>query len=155
MLNLTRPGVTLISIGLPLLCYVFAFVCNDVSGCPAPSLRSPVELFTAPLGSRMPGWWHGREILKKEVGWPGWTGLLNVEAVAGTAFWYALSLALWAVLPAHEVAGVELVSGGKMKYRLNGRIEVLDTLERAADLSLQRFSPLRSSLPPVLLGPGS
>ena len=109
-----------------MLCYVFAFVCNDVSGCPAPALLTPRETFTAPTLSRMSGWWHGKEILKQQVGWPGWTGLINLEAALGTLGWYALSLALWALLPAYEVEGTELKSGGRLIYRMNGRKLRLD-----------------------------
>ena len=64
-------------------------------------------------------------MLKREVGWPGWTGLLNTEAVLGTLAWYGLSLVLWALLPAYEFEGSELRSGGRLKYRFNGKIRVL------------------------------
>lgn len=113
-------GAALISFGLPIGCYAFAFLCNDVSGCPAPSLLSPHRLFTPPALSTQPGWQHALETLKKEVAWPGFAGLLNAEAAIGALGWYALSLALYVVLPAHEVEGVELRSGGRLKYRLNG-----------------------------------
>lgn len=69
----------------------------------------------------MSGWWHGKEILKQQVGWPGWSGLINVEAALGTLGWYALSLALWALLPAYEVEGTELRTGGKLGYRMNSK----------------------------------
>lgn len=118
--RVSSPLVTVLVIFLPVLCYILAFVCNDVSGCPAPSLRSPRKLFTAPLLSNKSGWQHGIDTLKREVGWPGWTGLLNVEGALGTLAWYALSLALWALLPAYEVEGTELRTGGRLKYRFNG-----------------------------------
>lgn len=59
-------------------------------------------------------------MLAKDAGWPGFAGLLNIEAVLGTLFWYGLSLVLNAILPATEVEGTELRTGGKLKYRLNG-----------------------------------
>lgn len=114
------PGAIGITLGLPILCYLFAFACNDVSGCPAPALLTLRETFTAATLSRMSGWWHGKEILKKQVGWPGWTGLMSVEAAVGTLGWYAVSLALWALLPAWEVEGTELRTGGRLGYRMNG-----------------------------------
>jgi Delta14-sterol reductase len=118
-------GTAILTLGLPPLCYLFAFVCNDVTGCPAPALLAPRQLFSPPLLSKVPyfgtesGWQHGINTLKKDVGWPGVLGLLNVEALLGTLAWYGLSLVLWALLPAHEVDGTELRSGGRLKYRLN------------------------------------
>lgn len=60
------------------------------------------------------------EVLKREVGWPGFEGLLNVQAAAATAGYYALSFVLYAYLPAKEVEGAELANGGRWLYRLNG-----------------------------------
>jgi len=114
-------GATLISVGLPIGCYAFAFLCNDVSGCPAPSLLSPTTLFTPPALSTRSGTQHALETLKAEVGWPGVAGLINTEAVVGTLVWYGLSLLLYVLLPASEVEGVELRSGGRLKYRFNGK----------------------------------
>jgi len=113
------PGAIIISFGLPLVCYIFAFLCNDVAGTPPPSLRSPSALFTAPTLSTKSGWQHGLDTLKRETGWPGVGGLLNVEAVLGTLVWYGWSLLLYVVLPAQEVEGTELASGGRLKYRFN------------------------------------
>ena len=117
-----RIGASLISFGLPIACYAFAFLCNDVTGCPAPSLLSPRKLFTPDVLSRQAGWEHALDVLKKEVGWPGWTGLINTEAVLGTLFWYGLSLFLYVLLPAQEVQGTELRTGGRLKYRFNGML---------------------------------
>ena len=44
----------------------------------------------------------------------------RVESVIATFGWYFLSLLLNVVLPTDEVEGVELKSGGRHKYRLNG-----------------------------------
>ncbi|KAK4541722.1 c-5 sterol desaturase [Oleoguttula mirabilis] len=114
-----RIGATLISFGLPIGCYAFAFLCNDVSGCPAPSLLSPRKLFTPSILSTQSGWQHALGTLKHEVGWPGFTGLINTEAVLGTLGWYGLSLLLYVLLPAQEVEGVKLRTGGRLKYRFN------------------------------------
>lgn len=59
------------------------------------------------------------DTLKAEVGWPGWIGLINIEAILGTIAWYGISLALWSLLPAYEVDGTELKIGGRHKYRMN------------------------------------
>jgi len=60
--------------------------------------------------------------LKREVGWTGFSGLLNWQAFLGTLSYYLLSLTLWAFLPADKVDGVELNTGGKLKYRFNGML---------------------------------
>jgi hypothetical protein len=112
---------TILVIFLPPLTYALAFICNDVSGCPAPVLLAPSKLFTPPTLSTKSGWQHGIDTLKKETGWPGWTGLINLESIVGTLGWYGLSLALWTLLPAYEVEGTELRSGGRLKYRMNGK----------------------------------
>ncbi|WPG98305.1 Delta(14)-sterol reductase [Acrodontium crateriforme] len=112
-------GAALISFGLPIGCYAFAFLCNDVTGCPAPSLLSPSKLFTPPAFSMQSGWEHALDTLKKDVGWPGLAGLVNTQAVVGTFAWYGLSLLLNVILPAQEVDGVELTTGGRLKYRFN------------------------------------
>lgn len=89
------------------MCYVLAFFVNDVSGCPPPSLLQP-STFTL-------------DKLKQEVGWEGWSGLLNTETVVWTLAYYALNIVLWKVLPAQESEGTILRTGGRLKYRFNGR----------------------------------
>ncbi|GAM82264.1 hypothetical protein ANO11243_002430 [Dothideomycetidae sp. 11243] len=100
------PGVTLMTVGLPLLCYVFAFFVNDVSGCPPPSLLHP-STFTL-------------KRLKQEVNWQGFDNLLNTKTALWTLAYYALNVVLWKVLPALEADGTVLLSGGRLKYRFNG-----------------------------------
>ncbi|KAK9435902.1 delta(14)-sterol reductase [Metarhizium brunneum] len=101
------PGAFGISFGLPILVYVFTFVCNDISGCPAPSLLGPRPL--------------SLEQLKIEVGWPqnGIWGLASWEATGAVLAYYLLNLILYRVLPATEVDGTVLSSGGRLKYRFN------------------------------------
>jgi delta14-sterol reductase len=82
------------------------FFCNDISGCPAPSLLHPSKL--------------DLDQLKQEVGWTGFSSLLNWQAFVGTLSYYVLSLTLYAVLPSEEVNGVPLTSGQRLKYRFNG-----------------------------------
>jgi hypothetical protein len=90
------------------LVYVFTFLCNDISGCPAPVLLHPYSF--------------SLEQLKKEVGWTGFSGLLNTQAFLGTLGYYFLSLALYRFLPGQEVEGTELRSGGRLMYRFNGML---------------------------------
>ncbi|TWU73159.1 erg24, C-14 sterol reductase [Metarhizium rileyi] len=101
------PGAFAISFGLPLLVYIFTFTCNDISGCPAPSLLDPRSL--------------SLDQLKIEVGWPhdGLWGLASWKATGAVLAYYLLSLILYRVLPATEVDGTVLSSGGRLKYRMN------------------------------------
>jgi delta14-sterol reductase len=107
---LKSPGAAVISIALPALCYACAFFCNDISGCPAPSLLHPSTLTL--------------EQLKKEVGWQGISGLINTKAVIATFGYYFLSVALNAFLPATELEGMQLRTGGRLKYRFNCKLFV-------------------------------
>ncbi len=94
--------------GLPLLVYTFTFVCNDVSGCPAPSLLSPSTLTL--------------DQLKREVGWPqeGIWGLFDTQVTLWTLSYYAFSLFLQVFLPGQQADGVPLACGGRLKYKFNG-----------------------------------
>lgn len=109
-------GAFAITTGLPLLCYLFTFACNDVSGCPAPSLLSPSSF--------------SLERLKDEVGWPaeGVWGLASWEATFGVMAYYMLSAVLYRVLPAQEVQGVVLECGGRLWYRFNSLSSGLFTI---------------------------
>ena len=74
--------------------------------------------------------------LKEETGWPGITGLGSFEVTAYVLAYYLTSMVLLTVLPGVESQGVELTSGGRLNYKLNGkRSEV-----RTQDASLIVFS---------------
>ncbi|KAI0106151.1 ERG4/ERG24 ergosterol biosynthesis protein [Hypoxylon sp. NC0597] len=109
-------GTAGITFGLPVLCYIFAFACNDVSGCPAPSLLNPKNLSI--------------DQLKAEVGWPenGIWGLASWEATGWTVAYYFFSALLYRLLPATEVEGTELSTGGRLKYRFNAFSSAIFTL---------------------------
>ena len=102
-----RPGAFAISLGLPLVCYLATFLCNDISGCPVPSLLHPTSLTLSKL--------------KEETGWPGITGLGSFEVTAYVLAYYLTSMVLLTVLPGVESQGVELTSGGRLPYKLNGK----------------------------------
>ncbi|KAH6693472.1 Delta(14)-sterol reductase [Plectosphaerella plurivora] len=101
------PGVLAISMLLPPLVYAFTFACNDISGCPAPSLLSPKTLSLSKL--------------KTEVGWPeeGIWGLGSVHATLAVLGYYFVNLLLYRFVPGPTVDGVKLASGGKLKYKFN------------------------------------
>ncbi|KAK3322688.1 delta(14)-sterol reductase like protein [Apodospora peruviana] len=109
-------GAAAISFGLPTLLFVFNFACNDVTGCPAPSLLHPKSL--------------DLETLKHEVGWPenGLQGFLSWNATGWTLAYYLLSAVLYRVLPGTEMEGVELANGGRLKYKLNSFASTMFTL---------------------------
>ena len=104
-------GVLGLSVALPLLCYLATFLCNDVAGCPIPSVLHPT----------VTTW----KQLKQEAGWPadGLAGLASFRATAWTLGYYGLSLLMQLVLPGEEFQGVELRSGGRLTYKFNGQSE--------------------------------
>ena len=95
------------SFGLPIVCYLMTFLCNDISGCPVPSALSPSTITI--------------DKLKNDVEWPadGIWGLASWDVSAKVLGYYLLSLILHRVLPGEHVEGVELSSGGKLKYKFN------------------------------------
>ncbi|KAK3942338.1 delta(14)-sterol reductase [Diplogelasinospora grovesii] len=109
-------GTAGIAFGLPLLLYVFNFACNDVTGCPAPSLLHPKSL--------------DLNTLKREVGWPedGLAGLISLKAVGWTLAYYLFSAILYRILPGTEAEGVQLSSGGRLKYKFNAFSSSMFTL---------------------------
>ncbi|KAF3769519.1 ERG4/ERG24 ergosterol biosynthesis protein [Cryphonectria parasitica EP155] len=109
-------GAAGVSFGLPILLYLFTFACNDTTGCPAPSLLS---LKTINI-----------EQLKREAGWPanGIAGLFSLEVTGWTLAYYLFNAILYRVLPATVAEGVELSSGGRLKYRLNSFTSIVFTL---------------------------
>lgn len=92
--------------------YCFAFFCNDVSGCPAPSLLHPSTL--------------SLEKLKQEIGWPegGISALYDTQVTLWVLAYYFLSLVMQIFLPGQEVEGVVLACGGRHKYKFNGVLDV-------------------------------
>lgn len=72
------------------------------------------------------------EKLKQEVAWPGVAGLINTKTVLATLGYYTLSLALNAFLPAVEVEGTVLRSGGRLIYRFNAFASAMFILTIAA-----------------------
>lgn len=102
-------GAAAIVVGLPALLYFFTFACNDIAGCPVPSLLSP-STFTL-------------EKFASEIGWPedGVFGLCSWGVFGWVLVYYMLSMILWKVLPAQEVNGTKLVQHDRpLTYRLNG-----------------------------------
>ncbi|KAF5857866.1 erg24, C-14 sterol reductase [Aspergillus alliaceus] len=93
--------------GLPTLIYSFTFLCNDISGCPAPSLLSPSTL--------------SLDQLKEEVGWPqdGLKAFFDARVTMWVLCYYLLSLILYVLLPGQEVEGTELACKGRLRYKFN------------------------------------
>ncbi|KAL2799288.1 ergosterol biosynthesis ERG4/ERG24 [Aspergillus keveii] len=101
------PGAFAITFGLPVLLYSFTFLCNDVSGCPAPSLLHPSTLTL--------------DKLKVEVGWPegGFRALYDTQVFLWVLSYYLLQLFLYVVLPGQFAEGTELACGGRLRYKFN------------------------------------
>ncbi|KAE8314963.1 ergosterol biosynthesis ERG4/ERG24 [Aspergillus transmontanensis] len=101
------PGAFAFVTCLPTLIYAFTFLCNDVSGCPAPSLLNPSTL--------------SLDQLKAEVGWPqdGLNGFFDARVTLWVLSYYLLSLVLYVFLPGEEVEGTELACTGRLRYKFN------------------------------------
>ena len=93
--------------GLPIACYAAIFLCNEVSGCPVPSLLHPSKF--------------SLQQLKRDAGWPegGLAGLTNWGVTTLVLGYYALHLFMQVGLPGQEIEGIELRSGGRLKYKFN------------------------------------
>jgi Delta14-sterol reductase len=100
-------GAAGVIFGLPILVYLSLFLCNDVSGCPAPSLLHPKSLTLAKL--------------KAETPWPkeGLSGLIEPQVIGWVLAYYALSLVMQLVLPGVECKGIKLDTGGHHNYKFN------------------------------------
>jgi delta14-sterol reductase len=120
-----RPGAFGIVFGLPVLVYTFTFLCNDVTGCPAPGLLSPSTLTL--------------DQLKREVGWPeeGIVGLYDTKVTLWTLSYYAFSLFLQVFLPGQEMDGVPLACHGRLKYKFNGMLNTGKKQDRNLSMSEQ------------------
>ncbi|MCJ1315851.1 erg24, C-14 sterol reductase, partial [Xylographa vitiligo] len=102
------------SFGLPLVCYLASFLCNDITGCPVPSTLHPSSLTI--------------EKLKQETGWPGVVGLGSFKVTGYVLAYYFLSLVLQTVLPGVESEGLKLASGGRLKYKFNAFNSAISTV---------------------------
>ncbi|PYI26035.1 ERG4/ERG24 ergosterol biosynthesis protein [Aspergillus indologenus CBS 114.80] len=101
-------GAAAITFGLPVLLYAFAFACNDVAGCPVPTLLQPRD-FT----------W---EKLKADNNLQSisLSDFLSWKVTLVTVAYYVFGLFLWKILPAKEVHGTKLVHHDRpLQYRFN------------------------------------
>lgn len=100
-------GAFVISFGLPLVVYLCTFLCNDLTGCPVPSVLSPSNLTLSRL--------------RYEVGWPrdGVWGLASWDVTVKVLGYYLLSAILYRILPGEVLEGTELACGGKLQYKFN------------------------------------
>jgi len=102
------------------------FLCNDISGCPVPSVLHPYSLTI--------------DKLKEDIGWPadGIMGLTSFKVTGVVLAYYLFSMILYRVLPGEEAAGTPLPSGGRLKYKFNS-ISFKGSLIKASCLQLHSF----------------
>lgn len=106
--HLATPALCILT---PLTIYGLFYSCSSPSGCPAP-LAEWLPNFTSL-------WWT--------------EGLIDFKAFGIYLAWYAFTVAAWKFLPGELVEGTELRDGGRLKYKINGEIEL-----SSPDLSLSR-----------------
>ncbi|RAK79537.1 putative C-14 sterol reductase [Aspergillus fijiensis CBS 313.89] len=101
-------GAAAITFGLPVLLYAFTFACNDVSGCPMPSLLQPRDLTWAKLKA-------DANLLNI-----GLSNFLSWKVTLVTVAYYVFGRSLWKILPAKEVHGTKLMHHDRpLQYRFN------------------------------------
>jgi delta14-sterol reductase len=94
-------GITLI---VPFVTYALYFGCSEhAGGCPPFPPRILLFRLVEALGDRE--WW---------------AGLWDTKAALIYLGWYAFCVISWAVLPGDWIEGVELRTGEKKKYKING-----------------------------------
>lgn len=96
------------SIGLPACAYFMLLACNDISGCPAPSLLHP-STFTLDKFAR-------------DINWRGPSTIFKWEAMLATVGYHLLIVLLHGIMPYTEAYGLELQKGGRIKYRMNSKL---------------------------------
>ncbi|KAK0630876.1 delta(14)-sterol reductase like protein [Bombardia bombarda] len=118
-------GAAGVSFGLPLLLYVFNFACNDVTGCPAPSLLHPTTL--------------DLNVLKQEVGWPadGIWGFASWRVTGWTLAYYLFNAILYRILPATEMEGTQLFTFASSAFTL--AICAAGTVAQGAEFPIWTF----------------
>ena len=101
-------GAFALTFGLPVVVYLVALSCNDVSGCPSPSILHPTTLTLTKL--------------RAETDWPsnGILGLFSLKAMVTTLGYYLVLLLMLRLLPGVECQGAELKTGGRLWYKING-----------------------------------
>ncbi|PWN28998.1 hypothetical protein BDZ90DRAFT_231001 [Jaminaea rosea] len=93
------PGAFFISTTVPFFSYALYYFCNEQVGCAVPPKN--VSAIMSLMGQGI-----------KDSFFDGQAWIIYFG-------WYAFCVLAWALLPAPEVEGTELRTGGKLKYQLN------------------------------------
>jgi delta14-sterol reductase len=102
------PGAFLITLGVPAVTYALHFGCSENSGgCPPPLSTSTGDRIIQSLSD--PNFWKG---------------LWDTQATLIYFAWYAFCVVAWFVLPGDWVLGVKLRTGGRIKYKINGTLQM-------------------------------
>jgi delta14-sterol reductase len=102
------PGAFLITLGVPAITYALHFGCSDNSGgCPP-----PLSTLT------------GDRIIQSLSDPNFWKGLWDAQATLIYFAWYAFCVVAWFVLPGDWVLGVKLRTGERIKYKINGTLQM-------------------------------
>jgi delta14-sterol reductase len=98
------PGAFFVTTVVPFVTYALYFACSEqAGGCPP----KPWTVLLPRLGNAV-----------TDSNW--WLSLWDTQAFVMYLGWYAFCVVAWAVLPGDWVEGVELRSGGKKQYKING-----------------------------------
>ncbi|CCM01906.1 uncharacterized protein FIBRA_03977 [Fibroporia radiculosa] len=97
------PGALFVTLSVPITTYALYFSCSEATGGCPPAISTPAILDV--LGD-----------------WSWWKNLWDTEATLIYLCWYAFCVVAWYILPGDWVEGVPLRTGGKKKYKINGKL---------------------------------
>lgn len=97
------PGALFITFSVPITTYALYFGCSETSGGCPPPLDGLYDKVLASVSN---------------LDW--WKGLWDTQASLIYLAWYAFCVVSWFILPGDYVEGVQLRTGDKKKYKING-----------------------------------
>jgi hypothetical protein len=99
------PGTFALIFLVPVIVYALYFGCSEATGgCPPHALTLLDDISRA---VQSPAWWKS---------------LWDTEATLMYCAWYTFCVITWFILPGDWVEGVNLRTGGKKKYKINGEL---------------------------------
>jgi hypothetical protein len=118
------PGTLFITLTVPITIYSLFFACSESSGgCPPPLATFP-ERITESL---------------TDLDW--WKGLWDTQASLLYLAWYAFCVVAWYILPGDRIEGVELRTGGRLAYKINGMFIIYSVINSRLTRQLQHSQP--------------
>lgn len=101
-------GALAITLGVPFTTYALYFGCSESSGgCPPPLATIPTNVSHSLSSPTF------------------WKSLWDTQSFLMYCGWYSFCVLAWYFLPGDWVEGVQLRTGGRKKYKINGQFHLL------------------------------